>query len=280
VTVRDGQSVDVTIELVPAPVQLDPVTVTARHEPFDARLAGFQKRSLGKVGTFITREKIESRAAPSFSDLLREVPGVRIVSLNSGIRNGVRFRGQNCPPVVFVDGFPASADEFDVDMVDPVSVEGVEIYMGMLTVPAELQAPRGMDHCGAIAIWSRPFRSAPKRAKQVSQADLTHLIESAAVFTSDQVDRPIRLERDSFTPLYPDSLWKSATAGNATVEFVVDSYGRVEMETFSVISASHRLFGESVRNALARARFAPAIRQGQRVRQLAQLPTRFERPSP
>lgn len=280
VNVVAGQTVDVTVVLAPTPLQLEQVTVTARHEPYDARLAGFRERSMKKVGTFITREKIESRAAPSFSDLLREVPGVRIVAARSGIRNAVRFRGQNCPPLVFVDGVPASADEFDVDMIDPGGVEGVEIYMSMLTVPAELTAPRGLDQCGVIAVWSRPFRPAPKPAKTVTPADLARLVDSAAVFTADQVDSPARLERASYTPIYPDSFWRAAAGGQATVEFVVDRYGRVEMETVSVVSASHALFGESVRNALARARFTPAVRRGLHVRQIVQLPTRFEAPRP
>lgn len=280
VTVVNGQTVDVTVVLASMPVQLEQVIVTARHAPYDARLAGFQARSLKKVGTFITREKIESRAAPSFSDLLREVPGVRIVAARSGIRNAVRFRGQNCPPLVFVDGVPASADEFDVDMIDPISVEGVEIYMSMLTVPAELTAPRGLDQCGVIAVWSRPFRPAPKPAKTVTPVELALLVESAAVFTADQVDSPTRLERASYTPIYPDSLWRAAVGGQATVEFVVDRYGRVEMGTVSVVSASHALFGEAVRNALERSRFTPATRKGLHVRQVVQLPTRFEAPRP
>lgn len=280
VTVVDGQTVDVTIVLAPTPVRLEQVTVTARHQPYDARLAGFKQRSLMKVGTFITREKIESRAAPSLSDLLREVPGVRIVAARSGIRNAVRFRGQNCPPIIFVDGVPASADEFDLDMIDPVSLEGVEIYMGMLTVPAELTAPRGLDQCGVIAVWSRPFRPAPRPARTVTPADLARMVESAAVFTADQVDTLTRLEPVSYTPLYPDALWRAAVGGQATVEFVVDRYGRVEMETISVVSASNPLFSESVRNALARSRFTPAVRKGIHVRQVVQLPTRFEPPKP
>lgn len=280
VTVVAGQTVDVTIVLAPMPVRLFPVTVTARHEPYDSRLEGYRQRSLRKIGTFITREKIESRAAPSFSDLLREVPGVRIVASRSGIRNAVRFRGQNCPPLIFIDGAPASADEFDVDIIDPISVEGVEIYMSMLTVPAELTAPRGLDQCGVIAVWSRAFRPPPKRAPTLAPAEVARMVESAAVFTADQVDTPVRLERATYLPVYPDSLWNAAASGQATAEFVVDGYGRVELGTVSIVSASDALFGDAVRNALGRARFTPAVRKGLRVRQVVQLPTRFEPPKP
>lgn len=278
VVVRDGQSVAVVITLALAPLQLDAVMVTARREPFDTRLAGFRQRSLKRVGTFITRERIEASSSSNFSDLLRGVPGVRFGTSPSGIRNAVRFRGADCAPVVFIDGFPASAGEFDIDIIDPASVEGVEIYMGMLTAPAELTAPRGLEHCGVIAVWSRPFRGRAKPKKTVSQAELQRMVDSSALFTANQVDTPARIERESYSPVYPDSLWRKGTGGLVTVEFVVDSYGRVDMAFFSVISASHAEFGESVREALTRVRFAPAIKGGRRVRQVVHLPTRFDRP--
>ncbi|MCX5762744.1 MAG: TonB family protein [Gemmatimonadetes bacterium] len=279
VTVTDGQTVDVTVALAFTALQLEPVMVSARREPFDARLAGFQLRSQKRIGTFMNRERIEASASSTFSDLLRSVPGVRMGASTTGIRNSLRFRGSNCAPLVFIDGFPASADEFDVDIIDLASVEGIEIYMGMLTVPAEFNAPRGLEHCGVIAVWSRPYRPSPRPAKTVSPAELQRMVESAAVYTVDDVDTPARIVQDSFSPVYPDSLWKTRTGGQVTVEFVVDSNGLVEMPFFSVVSASHVEFGESVREALARARFAPAMRRGQRVRQLVQLPIRFTRPA-
>lgn len=279
-TVGDGQTVDVTVVLDFTPLQLEQVTVTARREPFDARLAGFRLRSQKHVGTFITRERIEASSSSNFSDLLRSVPGVRVGSVNSGFQNSVRFRGADCAPVVFIDGFPATAGEFDVDVIDPASVEGVEIYMGMLTVPAEFVAPRALEHCGVIAVWSRPFRPPPKQEKTVSQAELQRMVESSAVHTADEVDSPARIERDTYTPVYPDSLWKAGASGQVMAEVVVDTFGRPEMAFFSVVSASHEAFGEAVRQALARARFAPAMKGGRRVRQLVHLPTHFDRPKP
>jgi len=278
VNVGNGQTLDVTVVVDFTPLQLETVTVTARREPFDARLAGFRLRSQKHVGTFITRERIEASSSSNFSDLLRSVPGVRVGTVNHGFQNSVRFRGADCAPVVFIDGFPATAGEFDVDVIDPASVEGLEIYMDMLTVPPEFVAPRALEHCGVIAVWSRPYRPTPRKAKAVSQAELRKLVESSALYTADDVDTPASIERDTFSPVYPDSLWKAGTSGQAMVEFVVDTVGRIEMNFFSVVSASHPEFGESVRLALARARFAPAMKGGRRVRQIVQLPTHFNRP--
>ncbi len=279
VTVGDALTVDVTVVLDFTPLQLEMVRITARREPYDARLAGFNLRSQKHVGTFITRERIEASASATFSDLLRNVPGVRVGATPS-IRNAVRFRGANCAPLVFIDGFAATAGEFDVDNIDPASVEGVEIYMGMLTVPAEFMAPRGQERCGVIAVWSRPFRPKPRPETAASRAKLQQMVESAAVYTADEVDSPARIDQSSFTPVYPDSLWRVGASGRTMVEFVVDAIGRIEMDYFSVVSASHVEFGESVREALSRARFAPAMKGGRRVRQIVQLPTHFERPKP
>ena len=279
VTLGDGQTADVTVALDYTPQQLDLVRVTARREPYDARLAGFKLRSQKHVGTFITRERIEASSSSTFTDLLRSVPGVRI-GATASIRNAVRLRGANCAPLVFIDGFAATAGEYDVDVFDPSGVEGVEIYMGMLTVPPEFMAPRGMERCGVIAIWSRPYRPKPRPETAASRAKLQRMVESAAVYTADEVDTPARIEQASFAPVYPDSLWRTGTSGQTLVEFVVDSVGQVEMDYFSVVSGSHVEFGESVRSALAGARFAPAIKSGRRVRQIVQLPTRFDRPKP
>jgi TonB family protein len=279
VTVTDGQAVDVVIALELAPVQLEEVRVTERRQPFDSRLAGFNERMQKKVGTFITRERIDASASTSFSDLLLGVPGVHLVASNA-FRNAVRFRGQNCPPLVYVDGFAAGAGEFDIDMIDPASVEGVEIYTGMLTVPAALAAPRGMTHCGVIAVWSRPFRPPPRPRKTVSRAELQRMVEAAAIFTADEVDSVARLVPGTFSPVYPDAPWRAGTDGQALVEFVVDGLGRVDLQFFTAVSASSPEFVESVREALGRARFVPATKGGRHVRQLMRLPTRFEHPKP
>jgi hypothetical protein len=62
-------------------------------------------------------------------------------------------------------------------------------------------------------------------------------------------------------------------------EFVVDQAGRVETETFGVVSSSDRLFSEAVRRALPDVRYTPAIVNGRAVRQLVQQPFMFTPPS-
>jgi Gram-negative bacterial TonB protein C-terminal len=59
------------------------------------------------------------------------------------------------------------------------------------------------------------------------------------------------------------------------VEFVVDTAGLVEPGTIDVLTSSHPLFTESVREALLAAHFQAAWSRGRRVRQFVQLPFSF-----
>ena len=76
-------------------------------------------------------------------------------------------------------------------------------------------------------------------------------------------------------PAYPDFLRSSGTEGDALVQFVVDTLGRVEAGSFRAIRASHVLFAQSVERILPRLRFIPAEVGGRRVRQWVQQPFLF-----
>ncbi|MEO8334492.1 MAG: TonB family protein, partial [bacterium] len=181
-----------------------------------------------------------------------------------------------CPPLVFVDGFPATAGEFDVDIIDLQSVEGIEVYAGLGSIPPEFTGPRDLDRCGVIAIWSRPSR-ARRRAAALPEAkpDSAVAVDLTDVLTRDQVDLAARLDTGSVGPRFPDSLYKARTPGRVVVEFVVDTAGMVEPSTIDVLASSHPLFTESVREALLAAHFQSAWSKGRRVRQFIQLPFSF-----
>jgi TonB family protein len=90
------------------------------------------------------------------------------------------------------------------------------------------------------------------------------------------VDRKVVL--DSAKPLeipYPPSLFAAHTRGTVVAEFVVDGDGRVEKETFGIVSSTHPLFTDAVRRAVAGARFTPALKGGRTVRQLVHQPFEF-----
>jgi len=280
IVIGPNEAASVAIIVTPLAQALAMVVVRGDRRFEDrGRLAGFyQRRSRSSGGHFITRDQIEQRNPGQLTDLFRTVPGARIYS--STFNNVVRFRGMRCAPLVWLDGFPATAAEFDLDALDPYIVEAVEVYPGVATVPPEFRWVRGGGSCGAIVIWTG-FEERRRKARQAANppAELAKQVEDRLLFTADQVDVAARADSASIVrPAYPDSLFKERVDGQVLVEFVVDTNGLVILESFSAISTSHALFTEAVRASLRGAHFHPAILAGRRVRQLVQLPVKFEMP--
>ena len=269
-----------TVVVAPLAQSLATVIVNGDRRFEDhGRLAGFyQRRARSSGGHFITRDQIDQRNPSQVTDLFRNVPGARIYS--STFNNVVRFRGMRCAPLVWLDGFPATAGEFDLDALNPYIIEAIEVYLGVATVPPEFRWVRGGGSCGAIVIWTG-FEERRRKARQaaVPPAELNKLVEERLLFTADQVDVAARADSSStIRPAYPDSLFRERVAGQVLVEFVVDTSGLVIAESISAVSTTHALFTDAVRRALRDARFHPATLAGRRVRQLVQLPVKFEMP--
>lgn len=159
---------NVEIRLDPEAILLAPLEVLARSGARSSPvLAGFRHRLDSGTGYYITRDDIDRRRPMYITDMLAEVPGVRLTSSGSGSRRTISMsRGtrQVCPVQVFMDGrlltapirtrsgtenAAASIDDF----VSPLSVEGIEVYRGLSTVPAEFMTPDAQ--CGVVAIWTR-----------------------------------------------------------------------------------------------------------------------------
>lgn len=264
------------VTLAAVPEVLAAVEVTARPEVFEARLAGFEARAAKrKNGHFITRERIDQLNSQRLSDLLRQVPTVR-VRMVRGQGMMAYIRGASCPPLVYVDGSPANAGPFDLDLIDLVSVEGIEVYGGF-GAPPEFSSVKA-DQCGVIAIWSRPFRPRERAPEVAEQASLiTALVQLAHVYEAEDVDSIAAPIEGSIQAQYPSALFEAGIAGSATVRFIVDTTGIVEMPTLE-ITASHDLFADAARRAMSGARFTPAVLGGRRVRQVVAIPFRFSPP--
>jgi len=167
----DRRFFQVEVRLAPDAILLAPLEVTAwspqQPSPF---LENFRERLRTGNGVFITREQIEARNPGLVADLLREVPGVVVTGSGAGNRASVMIgRSQataqmsGCEAQIWVDGFlinrrtgPGRAQVADIridDVVSPMSVEGIEIYRGLSTIPPEFLNPDAV--CGVIAIWTR-----------------------------------------------------------------------------------------------------------------------------
>ena len=267
---------DVELRLVPAPDYLPTVQVTEPRQVYDARLAGFKERSTKGVGHFITRQRLDKLHSYRFSDVLRTVPGVQLRMLRGG-GTTVSIRGSSCPPLVFVDGMPANAGVVDLDMFDLGTVEGIEVYGGLSSVPPEFVTGRGSERCGVVAIWSRPYRPKPKAAvaKSSRVKELDSLVSHLSVFSVDQVDTPAALIPGTASPEYPDSLRKEGVPGRVVIELIVKEDGYLDSESVVLISSTHPLFTDAVQQALATAKFRVAKLKSRPVRQILQLPFVF-----
>lgn len=278
VAIPGGGALQRDFELSRVPLEMTPVVVSERREPFDARLAGFRQRAENpSSGHIFTRERIEQTSNRSALDLMRSVPGVRIIGGGRvlGVSQSIRFRGNRCPPVVFIDGHAASATEFDLSTLDLNMVEGVEVYMSSSTLPAEFFAvANGLEQCGVIAVWSRPAQRRPPRVRRPAAEVASEARESA--LRADQVDEAAYTLGGEPEIVYPDSMWQERTTGKVRLEFVVDSRGRMDWATLLVVEESHPHFTQAVMEALAAARWEPARKDGRRVAQLVVLPVEFE----
>jgi hypothetical protein len=156
--------VEVEIRLDPEAVLLAPLEVTAWSGRRDSHvLDDFRARLHSGLGHFFTRDDVE-RLRPSFvTDLLATLPGVHLQSSGRGSRRVVyigRAAGFGaCPAQIFVDGFllnrrsDGDAGATLDDVVDPASIEGIEVYSGLAGVPAQFLNPD--SRCGVVAVWTR-----------------------------------------------------------------------------------------------------------------------------
>lgn len=90
-----------------------------------------------------------------------------------------------------------------------------------------------------------------------------------------QVEKPVVMAPGAAGPTYPDMLRSAGIEGSVLAQFVVDTTGRAEMNTFKVLKSDNDLFSTSVKNALQRMKFLPAEVGGRRVKQLVQQPFQF-----
>jgi len=262
------------VKLTPVPTVLKPVFVRSRRVEYSGRLAGFYQRlEKRNAGYFITREQIDRENPRMLVHLLQRVPGVTPARGRFGV-SGVRFRGRNCPPVVWLDGTPMPAGEVDLDSFSPQTIQGIEIYEGSTTAPARFVLTRDVNSCGTIVLWSRGPDTDPITSTHRPVQDLEQLIASAVVYTANQVDSAAQLKTSA--PIeYPPSLFAAGVGGSVVVEFVVAANGTVEEETIGIISSTNGLFSEAAKAAVRRTVFVPALKNAKPVRQLVQQPIIF-----
>lgn len=145
------------VMLRPKVHELSSVNVTASEARRREGIEDFHRRRVRGIGNFITLEEIRKRESGTTTDLLRSVPGLRVVRLRDGGK-GVRFPAtsimpRDCKPMVWIDG--QKAPGLEVDQVPFRDIEGIEVYSGPSTTPMQFSQAASSYSCGTIVIWSR-----------------------------------------------------------------------------------------------------------------------------
>jgi hypothetical protein len=149
-----GDELNITWRLLAGALQLRPIAIISNDRPNSSKLSGFEQRmKTHGFGYFITRDKIEQMRPFSVTDLLRTVPGLQVIPSMRAFGNVVRTI-EGCTPAVYLDGsrFPLMGESID-DIVNPMALEGIEVYTHAVEVPPEFQGP--FANCGVIALWTR-----------------------------------------------------------------------------------------------------------------------------
>jgi len=111
-------------------------------------------------------------------------------------------------------------------------------------------------------------------------ADLTTERDEPGVgdnaFSAIEVDSIALVDPTSAGPEYPQALAQRSVEGLATLRFVIDSTGRVDMSTVRVINATHKLFAQAVISAMPKMKYRPATIAGRPVRLLVQQSFTFQ----
>ena len=159
-----GDTVAVVVRLRAGSVLLAPLEVVTRprrvsNSPLLAE--AFERMERGMGGRFITSDELRMRNPARLTDAMSQ-SGVVVSGTN------VWMNRTRCPPMVVVDGILATRNEGGrdgaqysaINMVDPSSVELIEIYAGVAGMPPEWI---NVGRCGVIAIWTRRGPPAPTR---------------------------------------------------------------------------------------------------------------------
>lgn len=144
-------SLHFTLTILPGKL---PGIVTDAESDERRRLAEFYRhRDGGNGGYFFNRAEIEAARVYRVSDIMRRVPGVRLIADQSGRLHVRMGRSLNCPPDVWIDGM--RAEGMTVDDLSLQDVEALEIYRGPSGLPPEYNNRLGRPGCGSVVIWTR-----------------------------------------------------------------------------------------------------------------------------
>jgi hypothetical protein len=152
VDIRDGETLDVELAILPEAVPLAPLTVLSNRpslvlDPYLERRGYYERmRSYGKggFGRFIDREELDRLGTIQLRHVLHGIGAIRVVSTGG---RGIQITGRRgCPVVIYINGVRFGNVNID-EMVPVSSVLAIEVYSGTVK-------PVEFGGCAAVAVWT------------------------------------------------------------------------------------------------------------------------------
>ncbi len=131
-------------------LDIEPMTVTAVSRRRLLYLEDVTRRVAMGFGTFVTATGLQERGYPSFGQLLRNQPGMRILGGVPVFRDAGSLGTGPCPPIFYLDGARIAGPLADFITMD---IELVEMYPATASVPPEYIDSD--SRCGVIAVWTK-----------------------------------------------------------------------------------------------------------------------------
>ena len=157
--VQGGRATRVQVVLAVDAIPLSPIEVTVDTRDRHLLSIGFYQREEDGWGDFLDREDIEYWNPERLTVALTRFPGVTIIpNPQMPSRGFLAFRrmGTECIPTVYLDGIRIGGDRSPAgidDILNPMSVAGVEVYRGTGGIPAQYSGTGAS--CGVVLIWLR-----------------------------------------------------------------------------------------------------------------------------
>ena len=141
-----GRGVEAAIRLQRV-VSLDSIRIVAQR----SRYREFERNRKGGFGRYLTEDDIAKRNPIRVSDLLRMMPGFRIVGVGfdakvMSSRGSVSLSRRACEVNVVIDGMQHQ----EIDFVQPSDIGAMEVYAGSAGAPVLYDR-----YCGLIVIWTK-----------------------------------------------------------------------------------------------------------------------------
>jgi hypothetical protein len=130
--------------------ELPEVVVNATQPSQDRKLREFaEHRKNSKFGYFFDQAAIEKTQARRVAELLRSVPGTRLIP-SAQFGSVVRIRG--CRPLIWIDGQRIPNAELD-EVMNIRDIAAIEVYNSFAGIPAQFIDRE--TSCGAVVVWMK-----------------------------------------------------------------------------------------------------------------------------